>query len=54
MMGFMCMVGSPYLVLLHLVADVLIEVTKNYLLVLMSKPQPRLLQGCCQCWVSVC
>lgn len=53
-MGFVCTVGFLTVMLPHLVADFLILVTKKYLLVLMAKLLPRLLQGCCQRWVSVC
>lgn len=38
----------------HLVADFLTEITTKYLLVLMAKPLPGLLEGCYLCWVSVC
>lgn len=53
-MGFVCTVGFLTVMLPHLVADFLILVTKKYLLVLMAKLLPGLLQGCCQRWVSVC
>lgn len=52
-MGFVCVVGFLAVMLPHLVADFLIEVTKKYLLVLVAKLLPRLLWGCCRAG-SVC
>lgn len=54
MTGFVCLVGSLAVMLPHMVAEFLIEVTRKYLLVLMAKPLPGLLQGYCQHSVSVC